>query len=92
MNKEDKNRRAETGPMAFGEDWPGIFIRGDNAVYYSMMLRQYLADPNSKSEFILQTLHGLADLLSGCKVTEDGDPPETQYVNDFNEVVVDKKK
>jgi len=26
--------RAETGPMRFGDDWPGVFIRGDNAFFY----------------------------------------------------------
>lgn len=23
--------RVETGPVQFGEDWPGVFFRGDNA-------------------------------------------------------------
>jgi len=44
MNKEIKNvPRPETGTMQFGNDWPGVFIRGDNAVFYasclSLMLR-----------------------------------------------------
>jgi hypothetical protein len=25
--------RVETGPVQFGDDWPGIFIRGDNAMW-----------------------------------------------------------
>jgi hypothetical protein len=29
--------RAETGPMQFGEDWPGVFIRGDDALVFAMM-------------------------------------------------------
>lgn len=28
--------RVETGVVQFGDDWPGVFIRGDNAAYYSM--------------------------------------------------------
>lgn len=24
--------RVETGPVQFGEDWPGVFIRGDEAM------------------------------------------------------------
>ena len=24
--------RPETGPMQFGNDWPGVFIRGDHAL------------------------------------------------------------
>jgi len=28
--------RIETGAVQFNEDWPGIFIRGDNAAHLSM--------------------------------------------------------
>ena len=41
MNDEDQ-RRAETGTMRFGDDWPGVFIRGDNAVFYGMQLTSLL--------------------------------------------------
>lgn len=34
--------RIETGPVQFGEDWPGTFIRGDNAFGYAMYLRTAL--------------------------------------------------
>jgi hypothetical protein len=34
--------RVETGPVAFGEDWPGTFIRGDNAMNYALSLRAIL--------------------------------------------------
>jgi hypothetical protein len=30
--------RPETGPMQFGDDWCGIFIRGDNAFLYANAL------------------------------------------------------
>jgi len=32
LNQPDKNR-VETGSIQFGEDWPGYFLRGDNAGY-----------------------------------------------------------
>jgi hypothetical protein len=32
--------RAETGVVQFGSDWPGIFIRGDNAMGYTNCLRE----------------------------------------------------
>jgi len=28
---ERLTQRPETGPMQFGDDWPGVFVRGDNA-------------------------------------------------------------
>lgn len=30
--------RVESGPIQFGEDWPGIFMRGDHAGPLSMYL------------------------------------------------------
>lgn len=32
--------RVETGPVQFGDDWPGVFIRGDNAAYFAMALKE----------------------------------------------------
>lgn len=32
--------RVESGPAQFGDDWPGVFIRGDNAAYYVLTLAQ----------------------------------------------------
>lgn len=34
--------RAETGPMQFGADWRGVFIRGDDAIGYWIHLRNAL--------------------------------------------------
>ena len=34
--------RAETGTMQFGDDWPGVFIRGDNACHAGFFLRDFL--------------------------------------------------
>ena len=30
--------RVETGPVQFGDDWPGLFIRGDNAFGMKMAI------------------------------------------------------
>ena len=37
-----QKERVETGPIMFGDDWPGVFIRGDNAHYYAMALQTVL--------------------------------------------------
>lgn len=34
--------RVETGPTQFGNDWPGLFIRGDDALALAMYLRDVL--------------------------------------------------
>jgi hypothetical protein len=38
-----KPNRIETGPIRFDDDWPGVFIRGDNAFYFAACLRDVLA-------------------------------------------------
>ena len=32
--------RAETGPMRFGDDWAGVFVRGDNAAGCVLAVRE----------------------------------------------------
>lgn len=39
-----KQSRPETGPMQFGDDWRGIFIRGDTAGWMAMKLKSLLDD------------------------------------------------
>lgn len=31
-------KRVETGAVRFGDDWPGLFIRGDDAMYLAMCI------------------------------------------------------
>ena len=35
-------KRVETGPCKFGEDWPGVFVRGDDCLALSMLIRTVL--------------------------------------------------
>jgi len=59
--------RVETGPVQFGDDWPGVFLRGDNAVGYGQLLREVVQnglDPMSAAQ-----LQGLADILLSCAET-----------------------
>lgn len=62
--------RVETGPVQFGEDWPGVFIRGDDAAYLVMVLNQFLNGPvTSRDVFAESALRGLAQTLAGCIVS-----------------------
>ena len=67
--------RPETGPMQFGDDWPGVFIRGDNALFLAQSVK--LAASLVKPEFWAQgvQLEGLAELLHSCSVGDTGWPP-----------------
>ena len=64
----DFAERVETGPVQFGDDWPGVFIRGDNAGYLSMVLDHILAAHGDKLHPIMErgTLESLRDTLGSC--------------------------
>lgn len=81
---EDPQTRPETGPMKFGSDWRGVFIRGDSAIGYWMALEGFLRsqpkDPNKPLGQTLQLLQiqGLADTLyQACQLQLESAPPMT---------------
>lgn len=60
--------RIESGPVQFGNDWTGVFIRGDNAAHFAMVLGALLQAPNERLDPIsLSVLHGLQTLLAGAR-------------------------
>jgi hypothetical protein len=72
--------RIETGRMQFGADWPGVFIRGDEALGFARALRDVL---KSAEDRIIQSgftedelaqwsrIQDLAAVLESCRA--DGD-------------------
>lgn len=77
--------RPETGLMQFGDDWPGIFIRGDNAAYFAMCLQTHLERPGEDA-FAEAEVRCLIDLLASSRVRFYGDvnlpsglPQEPQF-------------
>lgn len=59
--------RPESGPMSFEGDWPGVFIRGDNAFEYAQALRELLGRPGIAA-FDRDHLLGLVALLVSSQV------------------------
>jgi uncharacterized protein (TIGR02996 family) len=59
--------RVETGAVQFGDDWPGLFIRGDNALALMVWIRslcELLRDhPNEDVADRLDRLKQYADLI-----------------------------
>jgi hypothetical protein len=47
--------RVETGPVQFGDDWPGVFIRGDHA----FSLCAHLDGPEPLREMAIKQLRTL---------------------------------
>lgn len=62
-----QEERVETGPVQFGDDWPGIFIRGDNSLYYARVLSMLLESYGTAlSPLMCAELEGLRGLLESC--------------------------
>jgi hypothetical protein len=40
---EGKGGRVETGAAQIGDDWPGLFIRGDDCIYLKAILERYIS-------------------------------------------------
>jgi len=61
----EQKPRVETGPIRFGNDWPGVFIRGDDCAGYSLALKEMLEkDDLTFSE--RQTIMCLKQLLDSA--------------------------
>ncbi len=70
---ESINERVETGAVQFGNDWPGVYIRGDNALYLATCLESVidLIDQENSQVFdviAIQALINLKKILEGCRV------------------------
>ncbi len=78
------SERPETGPMQFGDDWPGIFIRGDNAAGFAYWLRTVMR-ASSGAGIAVSILDGLASDLESCNVRTLG---EVQIMKPFDDCVV----
>ena len=63
QNIPEQSPRVESGVVQFGNDWPGIFIRGDRAMYLAACLKH-----QNPSFLELGSIKGLADLLGSCDV------------------------
>lgn len=60
--------RPESGPMQFGNDWPGVFIRGDHALFFAATLDGVIASTVFKTVMDAEVMKGLRDTLMSCHV------------------------
>lgn len=75
---ELENARPETGVMQFGDDWPGIFCRGDDCMNYYIHLQGILNILKTRfsgklthvEQISIKVLEGLLRLLRSCHVGE----------------------
>lgn len=55
-------KRLETGRLVINDDWPGVFIRGDNAIGYAILLKTLL-DKDDSDAILKAQLKSLCNLL-----------------------------
>lgn len=77
-----QSERVETGAIQFGGDWPGVFLRGDNAIAAAYYLGEVFdaiergEDPR-RIPVSYEQAKAVKDLLSCCD-TDHLDPPPNE--------------
>ena len=63
--------RPETETMQFGDDWTGVFVRGDDANHFAHTLREILTEnPGAYDRTQTGIMERLAELLESCEGVE----------------------
>lgn len=78
--------RLETGVVQMPDDWPGVFIRGDDAIHLGLQLQRTIARLRASGDIDnaieRATLLGLARTLMSCNARDDA--AEIQEIDWFN--------
>lgn len=65
--KEGRPLRPETGPIKFGDDWTGVFLRGDDALHFSVAIEKALKTIGIHMDVMMRmTLNDLVAVLRAC--------------------------
>lgn len=73
-NVMGQTARVATGVVKFGNDWPGVFVRGDDALGYAAKLRLLLAGAKMRDDEFdaWARVADLAALLESCRAPSGG--------------------
>jgi hypothetical protein len=82
--------RIETGTACFGSDWPGVFVRGDDAFAYLQALHFVLKKDRSEDEDLMSIVHesALARLARLMETSDARNAHEPQRLRPFRECSV----
>ena len=64
-------QRYITGVIQIDDNWPGVYIQGDNAIFYGKMLSELIEsiDNDTKPHYMTKAMvKGLCELLQSCNV------------------------
>ena len=86
MSRALLSARPECGALRFGDDWTGLFLRGDVAMAYRLALDSAIAHLHSEGHaFDRVMLECLRDALAECR--EPVSPLEVQQLRPWAECV-----
>jgi len=71
VDEKETITRMETGVVQDLGDWPGIFIRGDDAVRMAHTIETVLEDSVYKETLFTTMLSSYANLLKSCVVDDE---------------------
>lgn len=74
--------RVESGPIMFGDDWPGLFMRGKDAHMYAGFLRELIFDRADMGLITKRVLMGLLDNLESSNAQNNDAFPTWHEVQD----------
>jgi hypothetical protein len=81
--KKQTIRRVESGPIRFGSDWAGYFIRGDDAMYWVSILEGLLTRDDLDIHHQIR-LKGMIESLRSC-----AEPCEAARFKSADDAIVD---
>jgi hypothetical protein len=71
----EQEERVESGPIQFGNDWPGLFLRGDDCMGYITTIQLHMQAPTNYTRKMMESL--LKQLSSSLVNYMQEDEPET---------------
>lgn len=82
-------QRVETGALQINDDWPGVFIRGDNAMFYAVQLSRMLDQHPAGDEPLdivgHSALNSLVAILRSCAIMRDIEADPIQGMLDLED-------
>ena len=77
----EQAERVESGAVQFGNDWPGIFLRGDNTFGFLLAMKSFLdkTPEEMKKSFEYLTIKGYMQLFSECIIGSTGEAMRKEF-------------
>ena len=86
--------RPENGPMQFGNDWTGTYLRGDSSLHLSMeikLLIEELREKGCEEAIRLANVESFANILGKCRSQPKESTGHIQLMKDYKDCLENKQ-